>query len=110
MSDLLRELRVRVAARVKPLIDVFGDDYAVVRAMRLVLQDAEEIEQQLGEQRVTTMEAAERTGWAPETLQKRARQKLAGEQLPPEWARMIVELVSGNYVFVIDTIPKKGKA
>lgn len=107
MSDLLKELRTRVDALVKPHRDVYGDEAPTVRMALLVLAEAEDIERQLGERKVSTAEAAERTGWSIDTLQARAKAKLAGESVPPGWERLIVERTGAGYVFALGTIPER---
>lgn len=107
MTDLIRELRARVDAAVKPHRDIYGPDAPVVRMALRILAEAEDIAEQLSGARCGTAEAAERTGWSQDTLQAYARRKVGGEPVPPEWAAMIVELKSGAYEFVLGTIPKK---
>src|SRR5688500_17087453 len=108
-SDLLRELRSRVDAAVKPHVDIYGPESPVVKMALRILAEAEDIERLLAEKRLSTIEAAERTGWSVETLQNYARRKLAGDDLPTEWADMDVVLISGNYAFDVATIPPKPK-
>lgn len=110
MSQLLQELRTRVDALVKPHREVYGDDAPTVRMALLVLAEAEDIERQLGERKVSTAEASERTGWSVETLQKYARMKLAGDPLPPAWAGLIVEAAGAGYAFVLGSIPEHPRA
>lgn len=109
-SELLRELRTRVDAAVKPHRDIYGPDAPVVRMALRILAEAEEIDEQLRERRVTTAEAAERTGWSVDTLQHHARRKLDGEPMPAAWAGLIVERAGGAYVFVVGSIPAKAAA
>lgn len=108
--ELLRELRARVDEAIRPHRDIYGPDAPVVKMALRILAEAEDIERALSEQRLSTAEASERTRWRPETLQKYARMKLAGEPLPPEWAGLIVEKVGGDYTFVVGSIPEKRAA
>lgn len=110
MSDLLRELRTRVDAIIEPHVQLYGADHPPVKMALLILAEAEQIEQQLGELRVTTDRAAQVTGWADATLQKYARMKLASEKLPPAWAGLIVEDTGSGYSFVVGSIPPKPRA
>lgn len=110
MSELLTVLRARVDQIVKPHVDVYGDSAPVVKMALRVLAEAEAIEAELGERRVTTERAAELTGWAKETLQARARAKLGGQELPGAWSGLVVEKTPSGYAFVISSIPENPRA
>ena len=107
-SQLLDELRVRVDAMLEPHVDIRGEDAPEVKMARKIVLEAEKIERQLLERRVSTTEAARRKRWAPETLQKYARAKLNGEKVPSLWAGLIVEEIPGiGFAFVLDSIPDR---
>ena len=106
MTELVSELRTRVEALIRPHVEMYGDDAPVVKMALTVLHEAEDIAQKLAEQWVSTAEAAERTGWVPETLQKYARAKVTDGPLPNAWKRLQVRhAAAGGYEFVIGTIP-----
>jgi hypothetical protein len=107
MSDLLDQLRERVDARVKPHVEMYGDDAPVVKMARLILQDAEEIATTLAEDWRPTAEASAMTGWRVETLQRQARAVLDGESLRGHWKGLMVRDTGNGYEFVIGSVPKK---
>lgn len=71
-----------------------------------VLAEAEDVVETLAVRKRPTDEAAELTGWHPETLQMQARRKLAGENVPSRWSSLEVEDTGAGYLFVLDTIPE----
>jgi hypothetical protein len=109
-TELLRELRRRVDAAVKPIRDVYGDDAPTVRMALRILAEAEDAAALLAERRLTTQDASEATGWNAETLQHYARLRLAGETMPDGWEGLIVERVGRGYLFVAGSIPAKPRA
>lgn len=105
MSEFLRIYRERVEAELAPVRRLAGDESQPVRTALRLLSIAEEVERDLHDLRVGTQEASERTGWHPETLQRWAKARLAGEDVPAAWANLTVE--GPPYVFVLGTIPGK---
>lgn len=111
MSELTRKLRERVDELVRPHVQIYGPDHPPVKMALLVLAEAEAIEQQLGEERVTTDRAHEITGWARETLCKYARMRLDGQDsIPDTWATLQVEDTPSGYVFALGSIPPNPRA
>lgn len=104
-SELLRELRTRVDCIVAPHRELYGDDAPPVRMALRVLAEAEDIDCSLRVKKRPTDEAAELTGWHPETLQHQARRTLAGETVPRRWAGLVVEETPAGYLFELDSIP-----
>ena len=107
-SELMEALRERVDAIVGPHVDIYGPEAPTVRMALRVLAEAEELDRVLSERRVGTPEASDRTGWSVDTLQRHARAKLTGEEVPEPWSRLVV--AGPPYVFVLDTIPPKPSA
>lgn len=112
MQDFMELYRKRVDEALQPHRELYGDDSPVVKMGLRLLQEAEAVQQKLDEARVGTYEAAERTGWSVDTLQKYAKLKLEGEPVPDRWADLVVELDgAGAYAFVVGSIPtKRGQA
>lgn len=111
MTDMLSELRTRVDRAVAPHLEIYGPEAPVVKMAWLILAEAEDIARELSETRVSTHEAAGRTGWSEQTLQRHARAKLAGEALPGAWRGLdVICEAGGRYVFVLGSIPAKSTA
>lgn len=106
MSDFLRLYRDRVDRALRPHRDIYGEDSPVVRMGLRLLAEAEDVERALEVERVSTPEAARRTGWAEDTLQKYARAVLEGEPVPAEWAGLIVSRRGRGYEYVLGSIPE----
>lgn len=106
-KPFIDRLRERVEAEVAPLRKYHGDNAPEVRMALTILEAAEEIQAQLMTEKVPTDRAAELTGWNPQTLQRRAKAKLAGEEMPGAWAELEVEPTGTGYLFVVGSIPTK---
>lgn len=106
MSNLIEKLRARVN---DAMGGPFTDDKAAAAA-QWVVQQAEELVQELADERVTTERAVEITEWNAATLQAHARAVLAGEETSREWKGLQVERLGNGYVFVLSSIPKKMRA
>lgn len=110
MSEFLRKFKERANRELKPHLAVHGDEAPFVRLALRMIQVAEEVEEELGKRRSGTHEASDRTGWSIETLQARAKAKLAGEPMPAAWADLDVEKTSAGYAFVLSSIPEKPRS
>lgn len=108
MESFMELYQKRVDEALRPHREVYGDDSPVVKMGLRLLREAEEVQETLLEARVGTFEASERTGWHPDTLQKYAKARIAGDPLPEAWSELVVELDgSGAYAFVVGSIPSK---
>ena len=105
MSRFLREFRSRVDRLTAPHRRYYGDSSPVVLFAADVIAEAEELEKELAGAVIATAEASDRTGWSVETLQKYAKLKLAGAELPKPWAALQVEETPSGYTFALGTIP-----
>jgi hypothetical protein len=106
-SEFMRRYRERVDAALKPHREIYGDAAPVVVMGLRLLAEAETLAAELENEMVTTAEAAERTGWHPETLQARARARLEGLPVPPGWEGLEAVRTAGGYLFRIGTIPPR---
>lgn len=84
-----------------------GDDAREVKFGRRLLEEFREGITLAAAAWKSTSEAHAATGWNEQTLQARARAKLAGEQLPDEWQALQVRRSGTGYVFLISSIPPK---
>lgn len=109
-ADFIELFRKRVDDALKPHLEIYGETSPVVKMGLRLLAEAEQLEQVLAEEKVSTARAAEVTGWHPETLQQYARLKLAGAQLPPGWELLVVERTPAGYAFNVGTIPPRASA
>jgi hypothetical protein len=106
-GEFLRTLRERVEREIAPLRKYHGDTDPAVRMGLEVLQIAEQVAEQLGGERVSTSDAAARTGWSTDTLQRWARARMERKPLPDAWATLDVEDGTEGYLFRLDSIPQK---
>lgn len=106
-SEFMRVYRGRVEEMLGPIRRLYGEGSPVERTALVLLAEAEEVEDFLQKRRVGTSEAADRTGWSYDTLQGRAKEVLAGKEVPDRWAGLIVERSAGAYQFVLESIPPK---
>lgn len=104
-AELLRELRKRVDGIIAPHVEVYGESAPVVKMALRILAEAEDIERGMSAQKLSTDRAHEVTGWAKETLQKYARLKVSGKEVPAAWSGLIVEDTPSGFVFVAGSIP-----
>jgi hypothetical protein len=105
MNELLTKLRDRAEARIRYEAELHGDDSPAVRMARLLLDDAEQLAAELADAWAPTAEAAARTGWGLETLQRYARVVTEDGPLPQLWQGLRVEQTPAGYLFLLASIP-----
>lgn len=108
-SPFMRAYRERVEALLGPIRRLYGEGTPVERTALVLLAEAADLEEELQRERVSTHEAAERTGWSYDTLQRRAKAVLEGKEVPSYWSQLQVEIAGGSYQFVLGSIPVKGR-
>lgn len=106
-TAILRERIEEVKEKRKEQKRFRAEDDPFFKHTEWVILEFEQAIRDAAREYVPTMEAAELTGWSPQTLRTKAHKVRAGEDPGPGWEDLQVRASGGEWAFCVSTIPVK---